>query len=82
MSGNPFDPRLYRPEAISPETRAFNDNLAAQMKGQPKPWEQPPPADGAAPRRMFAAPPSPRARKIVAEVKGRLPVELHVVAPD
>jgi len=80
MAINPFDPRLFRPEAISAETRAFNANLAAQMKGRPKPWETQ--ADGAGPSRMFAAPQSPRAKTIVAEVKGRRPVELHVVAPD
>jgi acetyl esterase len=80
MAANPFDPRLFRPEAISPETRAFNDQLAAQMKGQPKPWETP--RDGSAPRRTFASPPSPRAQTRVVEVKGRSPVELHVFAPD
>ena len=79
---NPFDPALFRPEAISAETRAFNDAMAAQMKGQPKPWERPPAPDGAPAQRMFASASSPRARKMVAEVKGRPPVELHVVAPD
>ncbi|HUJ48377.1 MAG TPA: alpha/beta hydrolase fold domain-containing protein [Rhizomicrobium sp.] len=79
MSNNPFDPSLFRDSAISPETRAFNEQMAAQMKGRPKPWET---QDGAAPSRMFAAPQSPRARTMVAEVKGRPPVELHVVAPD
>lgn len=76
MSGNPFDPALFRPEAISAETRAFNQALEAQMKGQPKPWERP---EG---ERIFASTPSPRAKKMVAEVKGRPPVELHVIAPD
>jgi acetyl esterase len=77
---NPFDPRLFRPEAISAETRAFNEAMAAQMKGQPKPWER----DASDPqaKRMFAAPPSPRAKTVIAEVKGRPAVELHVLAPD
>jgi len=79
MSNNPFDPSLFRDSAISPETRAFNEQMAAQMKGRPKPWET---QDGAAPSRMFAAPQAPRARTMMAEVKGRPPVELHVVAPD
>lgn len=76
MDANPFNPALFRPEAISAETRAFNAQLEAQMKGQPKPWEQP---DGG---RIFATQPSSRAATMVAEVKGRPPVELHVVAPD
>ncbi len=56
--------------------------LAAQMKGQPKPWERPPAPDGSAAPRMFASPQSPRAKKMTAEIKGRPSVELHVVAPD
>ena len=79
MSANPFDPKLYRPEAVSAETRAFNENMAAQMKGRPKMWETPP---GSQPSRMFASPISSRAKKMTAEVKGRPGVELHVVAPD
>ena len=74
------DPELFRPEAVSPETRAFNEAMAARLKGQPPMREmlkQPPSG-----RSMFASPPSPRARKMVAEVKGRPAVELHVVAPD
>jgi acetyl esterase len=82
MSSNPFDPALFRPDAISPETRAFNEALAAQMKGQPKPWERPPAADGSPPGRVFASQSSPRAKKMVAEVTGRPPVALHVIAPD
>ncbi|MEI9885894.1 MAG: alpha/beta hydrolase [Rhizomicrobium sp.] len=82
MGGNPFDPALFRPEAVSAETRAFNETMAAQMKGQPKPWERPPAADGAAAPRMFASAVSPRAKKMTAEMKGRPSVQLHVVAPD
>ena len=81
MTTNPFDPRLFSPEAISAETRAFNARLEEETRGRPKPWEQP--ADGAPPGRPIpVSPPSPRARTIHAEVKGRLPVELHVVGPD
>lgn len=76
MGSNPFDPALFRPESVSAETRAFNQALEAQMKGQPKPWER---EDG---ERIFATTASPRAKKMVAEVKGRPPVELHVIAPD
>jgi acetyl esterase len=80
MANNPFDPRLFRPDAITPETRAFNEQLDAQTRGKPKPWDTP--KDGAAPPRMFESPVSPRAHKRHAEVKGRAPVELHVIAPD
>jgi len=80
MAANPFDPRLFRPDAISAETAAFNAQMAAQMKGRPKPWEEP--ADGSPPQRMFASPTSPRARTVHAEVKGRPPVDLHVVMPE
>jgi len=81
MTANPLDPRLFRPQAISEETRAFNVRLEKESRGQPKPWDQP--ADGSAPRRAIPVPPpSLRARKMHAEMKGRAPVELHVVAPQ
>ena len=76
MRNNPFDPALFRPEAVSAETLAFNKALEAQMKGQPKPWER---RDG---ERIFASTASPRAKKMAVEIKGRPPVELHVIAPD
>ncbi len=38
MSANPFNPALFRPRRSRDETRAFNQGLAAQMKGRPKPW--------------------------------------------
>ena len=78
-SRNPFDPSLFRAQAVSAETRAFNEQLAARMKDQPKMWELPPDAP---PSRMFASAPSPKSKKMVAEVKGRSSVELHVLAPD
>lgn len=75
-----LDPRLFRPEAVSAETRAFNDAMAERLKGMPPMREMlKQPSSG---RSMFASPPSPRARKMVAEIKGRPPVELHVVAPE
>lgn len=78
MSRNPFDPALYRPEAISAEVRAFNAQMEERMRGLPPLRERMKDPDA----RMFASPPSPRAKKMVAEVKGRPSVELHVVAPD
>ncbi|HUO93329.1 MAG TPA: alpha/beta hydrolase [Rhizomicrobium sp.] len=77
MARNSLDPALFKPEAISAETRAFNVQLEEQTRGRPKPWEQP-----REQRTMFVSPPSPRARTLHAEIKGREPVALHVVAPD
>ena len=43
MSGsNPFDPALFRPEAISPEVRAFNEAFIAASNRPPPPGEPPP----------------------------------------
>ena len=81
MAANPFDPRLFKPDAIAPETHAFNEGLAQRLKGQPKWWEQP--ADGSpAARPVPTAPKSPRARRMTAQMEGRPDVDLHVVAPD
>jgi acetyl esterase/lipase len=82
MSRNPFDPKLYRPDAISPETRAFNEQFAARMAQRPQGREIKPGSSNDASRRLFGSPPSPNAKTIVAEVKGRPSVELHVLAPD
>jgi acetyl esterase len=82
MVENPFDARLFKPEAITQETLAFNDALALRLRGQPKWWEQQP-ADGSPPRRLIPeAPPSARATKRTVHIQGRLPVVLHVIAPD
>ncbi len=76
---NPFDPKLFRPEAISAETRAFNDNLRKQMAGAPKWWEQ----TGDEPPRIFTPPPkSPRARTLSIDIPGARGVSLRVIAPD
>lgn len=37
-----LDPRLFRPAAIDPETRAFNAQLATLLSGVPPVWSQPP----------------------------------------
>jgi acetyl esterase/lipase len=80
MASNPFDSRLFRPEAISEETRAFNAQMDAQTRGKPKPWDAP--QDQSPRPSAFASPPSPRAQTRHAEIKGRAPVALHVLAPD
>lgn len=80
MSRDPFDPALFRPEAISEETRAFTQQMIERGKSLPPLRERI--RDRDAMRRMFGSEPSPRARNILAEVKGRSAVELHVIAPD
>lgn len=76
-----LNPRLFRPEAVSAETRAFNMQFAARMKERPQGREIKP-GGGEGTRRLFASPVSPRATTMIAEVKGRAAVQLHVIAPD
>jgi acetyl esterase len=70
---NPLDPALFRPEAISPEVRGFNDAFRA-MAAKPPPPGQPPPTP-------FAPKPfSPNAR--VRRVKGAgREVEVRIIPP-
>jgi len=75
MSGEPLDPALFNPEAVSAETRAFNATLRERMRGQPKAWEP-------GGKRAFTNPVSARARDMTVEVAGREPVGLHVIAPE
>ncbi len=39
MSHNPFDPRLFRPNEIDPETSALNAAIVAAMEGMPDWWD-------------------------------------------
>ena len=39
---NPFDPALFRPEAIPPEVRAFNEAFLARANSPPPPGAEPP----------------------------------------
>ncbi len=39
MNANPFDPRLYSPDAIDPETRALNAAIVAAMDGMADWWD-------------------------------------------
>ena len=39
MSPNPFDPRLFGPDAIDPETKAMNAAIVAAMEGMANWWE-------------------------------------------
>ena len=38
-SGNPFDPALFRPDAISEETRRFNEEIIKLFTPLPNWWE-------------------------------------------
>lgn len=79
-TANPFDPALFRPGAVSAETRAFNEQFAARMQARPQGREIKPGGD--TPHSLFAQPVSPRALTMIAEVKARPAVQLHVIAPD
>ena len=81
-----FDHRPFLPEAVAPETHAFNARLLDLMSGMPYWWEV-----GAAETRAarargdgpFPIPPkSPRARTLRIPGKGGHSVELRVIAPE
>ena len=81
-SANPFDPALFRPEAIAPETLAFAENLRKATASRP-PLGTPPPADAEAAPSPFPRPPkSPRARVIEVDAPGGRKVQLRILAPD
>ncbi len=70
---NPFDPALFRPEALSPEVKAFNEAFLARANA-PLPPGQPPP-------RPFPDRPK-AANAVVRKVKGAgREVEVRIVPP-
>lgn len=83
--GNPFDPKLFRPEAISAETLAANEAFRKAVTGGPDWWDM----GAAAYREMVAsgrgplplAPKSARARTIQIEGKGGHKIALRVIPP-
>ncbi|MGH8219450.1 MAG: alpha/beta hydrolase [Steroidobacteraceae bacterium] len=85
MSGNPFDPKLFRPEAVPPGVAAANEAFRQALSAGPEWWEV-----GAAKFRELAAsgrgpfpPPevSPRGRTIQIEGRGGHRISLRVLAP-
>lgn len=85
-NGNPFDPKRFRPEAISAETLAANEAFRKAVTGGPDWWDV-----GAAAYReavatgrgpMPLAPQSQRARTIQIEGKGGHKIPLRVIAPE
>lgn len=82
---HPFDPSLFRPDAISEETAAFNEQMMALMTGLPDWWVFGAAATREARRRgggPFPAPVmSPRARTIVIPGRDGNEIPLRVIAP-
>jgi acetyl esterase len=82
---NPFDPALFRPEAILPEQLAANEAFRKAVTGGPDWWDM----GAAAYRELVAsgrgpmplAPKSARARTIQIEGKGGHNIALRVIAP-
>ena len=71
--GNPFDPALFRPEAIPPEVKAFNDAFIARANTPPLPGQPPP--------NPFAAKPfAPNAQVRTVTGAGR-EIAVRIIAP-
>lgn len=83
---NPLDPALFKPEAISAETRAINDAIVKAMAGMEEWWEVgAQKVRDARARGEGAFPPAPkseRARTIHIDGKGGHKVPLRIVAPE
>jgi acetyl esterase len=83
---NRFDPALFRPDAIAPETAKLNRDLIGMLTGLPEWWNVGAEATRAARRRgegpFPVAPKSPRARTIVITGKDGNAIPLRVIAPD
>ncbi len=81
----PFDPALFGPDAIAPDTAELNAKMVALLTGQPEWWLAGPEAFRAARRRgegPFPAPVlSPRARTIVIQGKDGNDIPLRAIAP-
>jgi acetyl esterase/lipase len=85
-SGSPLDPALFRPDAISDETRRFNEALVKLFTPLPNWWESGAQAvrdsrakgEGAFP----LGPKSSRARTITIDAAGGRKISLRIVAPQ
>jgi acetyl esterase/lipase len=86
QTGNPLDPALFRPEAISEETRRFNEEIVKLFTPLPNWWDvgaqtvRDSRAQGDGPFPL--APKSARARTITIEGKGGAKIPLRIVAPQ
>jgi acetyl esterase/lipase len=83
---NPFDPKLFQPEAVAEETLAFNQKLVELMTGTPNWWDVGAPAYREAEARgdsPFPLPPkSERARTLPIAGQGGHRIELRIIAPE
>jgi acetyl esterase/lipase len=83
---HPFDPELFKPEAISAETRALNADVVQRFDTTANWWEvgaqtvRDARARGEGP--FPNAPKSPRARTVTIEAPGGHKVPLRVISPD
>jgi len=77
MGRNPFDPALFRTEAVSAEVRAFNDAFLKRLAELPGPAAREPGASSPFP----AVPKSPRARVRKIDAPGGRQVEVRVMPP-
>jgi acetyl esterase/lipase len=75
---DPFDPALYRPEAVPPEVRAFNEAFLAQLAKAPPLGA---PRDPDAPSPFPVRPKSARAQVRKVGVTGLPGVEVRIVPP-
>ena len=73
-AANPFDPALFRPEAISPDVRAFNEAFMARAAA-------PPPLGGERSSAFPPVPKSPRASVRAIDAGGGRKVEVRIVPP-
>lgn len=82
--GNPLNPKLFRPEAISPEVTAANERLRAALAGVPDWWDIGAPAARVAREGGPFPPPqiSPRGRTIEITAREGHKIPLRVVAPE
>jgi acetyl esterase/lipase len=83
---NPFDPALFRPEAVSAETRAANEAFRKLLEGAPDWWDigaqafRDARAKGGGPFPPIVK--SDKARTLLIDGKGGHKVALRVIAPE
>jgi len=83
---NPFDPALFQPDAVAPDTRALNETMVKLLTPLPDWWvvgaaatrEARRRGDGPFPAPVFSA----RARTITIQGKDGGEISLRIIAPD
>jgi acetyl esterase/lipase len=81
-----YDPALFRPDAVTEDTKAFNKAVIALMSGLPEWWDVGAEETRAARREgrgpFPLAPVSPRAQTRMIDAPGGHQIPLQVIAPD